>query len=174
MKLTRAALLSFLIATISFLPSFLIPAQAITNAVSTNASGALSLSTASFNAYATTSPSGASTGSPLTMITSSGDQYPYIRNTGSIGITGFTMTITTSPVQSFTLKRCALNVAFKSPNTCVSGSSTTVSIVGGVVNLAIPANSWYALDFKPSKSTTPTFDISVSSSQIRSAIITNS
>lgn len=174
MKLIRAALLSFLIATISFLPSFLISAQAITNAISTNSSGAMSVSTATFNAYATTSASGASTGAPLTMNASSGDQYPYIRNTGNTDITGFMMTITTSPVHSFTLKRCALNVAFKSPNTCVSGSVTTVSIAGGAVTLAIPAGSWYAFDFKPSKSTTPTFDISVTSSQIGLPTITNS
>lgn len=174
MKLTRAALLSFLVAVISFLPTFLVPIQASTAAIANNATGILSASTGTFTVYAATSPTGASTGVPLTMSNTPNDQYPYIRNTGSVAVARFTLTITTSPVQSFTLLRCALNVAFKSPNTCVSGSSTAVSISGGVVTLTIPANSWYDLDFKPNKGTTPTFSVSVSSSQIRSAITTNS
>lgn len=174
MKFTRAALISFLVAVVSFLPAMLIPAQAGTAAIANNASGTLSASSGSFIAYATTSSTGANPGAPLTMANTSNDQFPYIRNVGNIDIAKFTLTITLSPSRTYTLKRCALNVAFVSANTCASGSTTTVTITGGVVTLTIPANSWYALDFKPNNTTTPTFSVSVSSSQIRPAIITNS
>ena len=174
MKLMRAVILSFLISSITFLPSLLIPAQAITRATAYNSSGTLAVSSGTFILYATTSPTGANPGGPLTLSKTANDQFFYLRNTGTLDIAGFNLTITTSPLQTFTLSRCALNVAFTAANTCATGSPTTVTISGGVVSLTVPANSWYAIDFAPKKSTTPTISVSVSSAQIRAATTTNS
>jgi len=175
-KVTRAALLAFLVAVFTFFPSELIPADARPTAVTQNDLSATSISSATFVVYATTTPTGANPGgTPLTLNNTSSAQYFYVRNTGTVSVDRFSMSITYSVGSgSVTIDRCNVNVAFSGTNTCATGAKTSMTISAGVLTLSIPPNSWFAFELDPKKTVTPTVSVSVSSTQIRPAVITNS
>jgi hypothetical protein len=175
-KLTRATLLSFLVAVFTFFPSELIPADAGATATAQNALVATSISSARFVVYATATPTGANpAGTALTLNNTSAAQYFYVRNTGTVSVDKFSITLTYSGgTGGVTIDRCNANVAFSGLNTCASGSKTTMTISGGVMTLTIPANTWFAFELDPQKTVRPTVSITVSSTQIRPAITTNS
>lgn len=179
MTLVRAALISFFISCITFFPMEVLSAgavpQAIANSSSSNPAG-LSIGTGSFIAYAATSPTGPNPGgAALTLTKSAAAQYFYVRNTGTIDITSFSIAVTydTGP-GPVTLDRCDVGVSFSGVNTCSTGSKTAMPIVSGVMTLSLPPNSWVEFELDPKKNVLPTISVSVSSSQIRSSMTTNS
>jgi hypothetical protein len=175
-KTTRAALLSFLVAVFTFFPTELIPADAGATARASNNVTATSISSASFVVYATATPTGANpAGTALTLNNTSAAQYFYVRNTGTVSVARFSIAITYSGGPgTVTIDRCGANIAFSGTNTCASGTKTTMTISAGVMTLTIPANTWFAFELDPRKTVTPTISVSVSSTQIRPAVITNS
>ena len=143
MKTIRIALLSFLIAAVTFAPVDLAQSNALV-ARANNASGTLSVGTGTFIAYATTSSSGANPNAPLTLSNTSGAQYFYIRSTGTIAITAVTATISYAGTPSTTtLLYCNEQVTFSARHTCSSGSSTSLPTTGTFsISLSIQPNSW--------------------------------
>ena len=175
MKIIRIALLSFLISAVTFAPVDLAQSNAVI-ARANNASGTLFVGTGTFIAYATTSTTGANPNAPLTLSNSSGAQYFYIRNTGTIAITAVTATISYAGNPSTTtLLYCNEQVLFSARHTCSNGTSTSSPTTGTVsIPLSIQPNSWYEFELDLKKAATPTISVSVSSSQIRPGITTNS
>ncbi|MBC7463153.1 MAG: hypothetical protein H7227_02715 [Actinobacteria bacterium] len=178
MRFARATFLSFLIAAFTFFPMELIPADAESTAIATNASGATTLSTATFVVYATSTSTGANPGGTALVLNNSANaQYFYIRNTGTVSVAAVSITLSYSiaPIRT-DFSRCDLGVAFASLNTCATGTRTVISAVTGVntVTLSLPPNSFFAFELDPKKLTTPTVSVSVSSSQIRPVTTTNS
>jgi hypothetical protein len=175
-KTTRAALLSFLVAVFTFFPTELIPADAGATAGANNNVAATSISSASFIVYATATPTGANpAGTALTLNNTSAAQYFYVRNTGTVNVARFSITISYSGgTGGVTIDRCNANVAFSSLNTCASGSKTVMTISGGVMTLTIPTNTWFAFELDPQRTVRPVVSITVSSTQIRPAVTTNS
>lgn len=134
-----------------------------------------SFSSGSFRLHATTSPSGAVTGTALVLANSSAAQFFYLRNTGTMQINSFTMTVTGSAGGSiFTYRRCDANVAFTALNTCASGSFTTLTLSSNVGTLTIPAGTNFHIQITPNKTTTPTINITVSRSRASAGTTTNS
>ena len=179
MRLIRTALISFFASSLTFFPMAIISAEAVPEAIANSTAsnpGGLSVRTGSFIAYATASPTGPNPGgSALVLTKTASAQYFYVRNTGSIDITKFSIAITydagPGPV---TLDRCDAGVAFSALNTCATGVKTSMTITSGVMTLAVAPNSWFAFELDPKKNVLPTISVSVSSGEIRSAIITNS
>lgn len=179
MKLIKAALLSFLISCITFFPMEVMSADAVPQAVASSSSSnsaGLSIGTGSFIVYATSSPSGPNPGGvALTLSKTSYAQYFYVRNTGNIDVARFSITISyDAGPGTVTLDRCNVGVSFTALNTCASGNKTAMSISNGVLTLSVPSNTWFSFELDPQKTVLPTINVSVSSSQIRSAIVTNS
>lgn len=178
MKLIRVTLFTFLCACITFIPLGLNSAEAELAAMTANGAAPQSLNTASFVVYATNSTSGANpNGAPLTLSYTRDAQYFYVRNTGTVDITGFSLAVTYSVTPARTeFYRCEVGVVFSALNTCASGIRTTIATNSGLVTIPIPLppNSWVAFELDPKKLTTPTVNVSVSSSQIRPGITTNS
>ena len=176
MKYIRIALLSFLMAAVTFSPLDLTLSNA-TGTTAKSASGTLSVGTGTFIAYATTTSSGANPNAPLTLSNSNGAQYFYIRNTGTIAITAVTLTISyTGNPNATTLVHCNEQITFRALSTCTSVSSTSSATTSGTfaISLSVQPNSWYEFELAPSKKVTPTIGVTVSSSQLRSRITTNS
>jgi len=179
MTFIRTALISFIFAISTFLPSVLIPANADLMATADTLAStptSLSVGSGSFILYATVTPTGANpAGTALTLTKTTAAQYFYVRNTGTLAVVKFTINITydagPGPV---TIDRCYEQVSFSALNTCAIGTKTPVSISGGVITLTIPPYSWFAFELDPKKNVLPVISISVSSSQIRTPITTNS
>jgi hypothetical protein len=170
-KSSRAALISTLSILISLSPWISSGAQASPRAAATGVTS--TTGSARFIAYATTSPTGVNPTAALVLSNSSSAQYFYIRNTGTISISAFTITLSySSGPGTVTLFHCDQGVAF-SGSSCVSGNGKVSISQSGSVSLVLPSNSWYAFELNPKNSVTPTVSISVSSSQIRSPIISN-
>ena len=175
MKLVRVALSTFLFACITLIPFSLTSAEAGLGAVTGNSATPQSLNTASVVLYATSTSSGANSGTALALSRTSNAQFFYLRNTGNVDFVKLSMLITyDNGPGTVTLLRCNLGVTFSSTNTCSSGSTTAVTISSGVVTLAFPSNSWFQFQIDTNKTATPTISVSVSSSQIRPGITTNS
>ena len=178
MKIVRAALSSFLVASMTFMPMSLTPADAELSATTGNFGTPFSIGTASFVLFATNLSGGANpNGVALTLSNSTAAQYFYVRNTGSVAISAFSLTVTYSSTPARTdFYRCDAEVLFSARNTCASGVRTTVTTSSGlaVVSLSLLPNSWVAFEIDPKKLTTPTVSTSVSSSQIRPGLIINS
>ena len=178
MKITRLAFSSFLVACFTLIPSNLTPADADLAARAENSSRPQSISTASFVVFASTSSSGTNPNGALLTLSNSRDvQYFYVRNSGTVDITGFSLTVAYSVTPARTdFYRCEAGVVFSALNTCASGIRTIITTTSGQVTIPIllPPNSWIAFELDPKKLTTPTISVSVSSSQIRPGITINS
>lgn len=189
MKIIRAALFSFLISVVTFLPTFLNPSDASSSAIANNVSAPMSVTTATYSVYPSstlTNPSPPAIGG-LVLGSSSATQNFYVFNNGTISVASFNLSVTDNPVVSFTLTRCGVNVDFNlGKSTCATGSSTTVTPTAitsgpGLITFAIPfaVGSWYAFQFTPNitkkiPATIPTINTSVTSAQARTASTTNS
>ncbi len=134
-----------------------------------------SYSSATFKLHATTTVNGAITGTALVLSNSNAKQFFYIRNTGTMQINSYTMTVTGSASgSSFTYRRCNANVAFTAADTCASGTPTTFTLSSNVATLTIPAGTNFHIHISPNKTTTPTINISVARSQVAAGTTTNS
>lgn len=134
-----------------------------------------SYSSATFKLHATTTVNGAITGTALVLSNSNAKQFFYIRNTGTMQINSYTMTVTGSASgSSFTYRRCNANVAFTAADTCASGTPTTFTLSSNVATLTIPAGTNFHIQISPNKTTTPTINISVARSQVAAGTTTNS
>ena len=153
-------------------PQPISPAQAQTK--STGVGGPTSVTSGQILGYPTVTAAGANpNGAALVLANSNAAQAFYIRNTGTFAFISVTITISYSaPSGTVTFLRCSQNVAFLTATTCVSGSTTAV--VAGVVALGLAAGSWYEFEIDPRNKTTPTVSVSISTSQIRAAVTTNS
>lgn len=178
MTITRLALSSFLVACFTLIPSNLTPADADLAALAQNTSSPQSISTASFVVYATSSANGANpNGAALTLANTRDAQYFYVRNTGTVNIVAFSISVTYSVTPARTeFYRCDADVVFSAISTCASGTRTTLTNSTNTIALSNPLspNSWIAFELDPKKLTTPTISVSVSSSQIRPGITINS
>lgn len=136
---------------------------------------ATSITTDSIIAFPALTSSGANpNGLALTLANTSLPQYFYVRNTGSIDIVAITITVTySSTTAKKTFLHCNQNTAFSGTNTCASGSSTLVN-GSGVLSINLVSGSWYAFEIDAKKVVTPTISVSVSTSQIRTVLNTNS
>lgn len=173
MKSFRAALTIFITIAFVLRPGNVLFAQAMGHGATATSTSTIASST--FIAYATTSVSGANpNGTALTLANTSAAQFFYIRNTGSTTISriAFSITYTSTPAKT-NLLRCGRNIAFLSPGNCASGSTTSV-IASTSLALDMSPGDWYEFEVNPKKTTTPTVSVSVSSTQIRPAIISNS
>ena len=119
--------------------------------------------------FATGTQSFTNTGIAFTTIVSNGTVRTFhINNSGSLGVSRFTMTITlpasNSNVSAF--RRCDLNVSFTGTNTCASGSPTTVTNpvhnVATVYSLTLPANSFYSFQIVQNKAGSLVVSVSAS------------
>lgn len=154
------------------------PIASATTAVAKN--NTLSISTSSLIVFATGSQSFTNTGIAYSTILSNGTVRTFhINNSGSLGVSRFTMTITlpasNSNVSAF--RRCALNVSFTGTNTCATGSPVVVT--NPVHNsattyiLTLPANSFYSFQIVQNKTGTLVVSVTTSLSNV-SGTTTNS
>ena len=176
MKFIRATLISFLISVVTLAPVFLNVADAGLTAKTNNSSGTLSVSTGTFILYAAGASDTANTHTTYTLGNGGSVQHFYIINGGSFAITAFSLSVTDSSSGTITLTRCPVNTTYSKKGTCTGGiTPTSVTPVAGTVTLSIPVGSWYEIEFNPQEgATAPIVSVAVSSSQIRSPIITNS
>lgn len=171
-KCVSATLISFFLLLDTLAPASLTYAQAGASAGTVSAS--TSLSTARFIAYATTSTSGPNPLSALVLSNSSGSQDFYIRNTGTLALLSLTIALSySSSPGTTTFFRCSAGVSFTG-SSCASGPTKVSVSQSGSVTLAFAANTWYAFQLNPTNKIVPTINVSVSSTQIRAPIITNS
>ena len=154
------------------------PIASATTAVAKN--NTLSVTTRSLIVFATGSQSFTNTGIAYSTILSNGTVRTFhINNSGSLGVSRFTMTITlpaaNSNVSAF--RRCALNVSFTGTNTCATGSPVVVT--NPVHNsattyiLTLPANSFYSFQIVQNKTGTLVVSVTTSLSNV-SGTTTNS
>ena len=170
--LNKSALASAIIGAISLAPIQLDMADAATLG---RVTATTSYSSATFKLHATTTVNGAITGTALVLSNSNAKQFFYIRNTGTMQINSYTMTVTGSASgSSFTYRRCNANVAFTAADTCASGTPTTFTLSSNVATLTIPAGTNFHIQISPNKTTTPTINISVARSQVAAGTTTNS
>lgn len=178
MTITKVAFSSFLVACMTLIPSNLNPADANLAAAAQNTSSPQSMSSATFVVYATSSSSGANPqGVALTLSNTRDAQYFYVRNTGTVNIMAFSISVTYSVTPARTeFYQCDAGVVFSALNTCASGTRTTLTNSTNTIALSNPLspNSWIAFELDPKKLTTPTISVSVSSTQIRPALTIDS
>ena len=168
----KSALAAAIVGAISVAPNLVDVADAATLG---RVTASTSFSSATFRLYATLTAGGAVTGSALTLSNSNAKQFYYIRNTGSMQINSYTMTVTGSASgSSFTYRRCDANVAFTAADTCASGTPTTFTLTSNVATLTIPAGTNFHIQITPNKTTTPTINISVARSQVIAGATSNS
>lgn len=137
--------------------------------------GPTSINSASIIAYATSTTTGANpNGVALRLNNSNAPQYFYIRNTGNVQISGVTIGISYSVAPNATVfLHCDQNVLFTNATTCASGSTTSMPGAGSIT-LNLAAGSWYAFEIDPQRTTRPTVSVSISHSQIRPSVTTDS
>ena len=177
MRIGRSTFIAAVVGAISLAPTLLGSATAAISAYTSNAS-ALSVGTGTFKIYPSKTAIGAATGAPIALLKSNAAQFLFIKNSGTIDTSKFTIQITWTSSSSTTLKNCPLNVTFSSATLC-SDSSSPATIFSGissgtaqVVTFAIPAGSYLPISVTPSGNDTPTISASVSSTQIRTAQVT--
>ena len=94
----------------------------------------------------------------------------YINNGGSRTVSRFSFTVTLPNASNVSFfKRCNLGVAFTGPNTCASGSPTTISMTPGVevtLVLSLVQGTFYQFKIIQNKSGTITVNSRVSSAFI--------
>lgn len=178
MNVVRSTLIAAAVGVISLAPTLLVSATASINALTNNIS-AESTGTGTFKIYPSTAVGGAA-GGAIALSNSNAAQFAFINNSGTITTAQFTNTVTWSSGGTTTLSRCPLNTTFTSATVCSDASTPvviatgTVSGTGLVVTFTIPVGSYLPISVKTSGKATPTISTSVSSTQIRSAVVTNS
>ena len=146
------------------------------NTIATSAAGLTStISSASIIVYPTTSTTGSNPeGTALILANTNQAQYFYIRNTGSVRIVSISIDVSYSSTGAKTsFLHCGQDVLFSALNTCASGTTTLIPNSGSI-NLDLSPGNWYAFELDTKKTVTPTISVTVSTSQIRPALDTNS
>ena len=178
MNVVRSTLIAAAVGVISLAPTLLISAAAAINAHTNNVS-AESIGTGTFKIYPSATVGGAA-GGAIALANVNGAQFAFINNSGTITTAQFTNTVTWSSGSTTKLSRCPLNTTFISATQCSDGSASvviatgTLSGTGLVVTFTIPTGSYLPISVTPSAKATPTISTSVSSTQIRTAVVTNS
>ena len=154
------------------------PIASATTAVAKN--NTLSVTSGSLIVFATGSQSFTNTGIAYSTIVGNGTVRTFhINNSGSLGVSRFTMTITlpaaNSNVSAF--RRCALNVSFTGTNTCATGSPVVVTdpVHNSATTyiLTLPANSFYSFQIVQNKAGSLVVSVTTSLSNV-SGTTTNS
>lgn len=138
-------------------------------AVKAQSNNTLSVVSGNVVIFATGTQSFTNTGIAYSTILSNGTVRTFhINNSGSLGVTRFTMTITLPASNSnvSVFRRCNLNATFTGTNICSSGTSTNVTApvhnAATVYTLTLPANSFYSFQIVQNK--TGSLVVSVSAS----------
>jgi hypothetical protein len=169
---TKSALAAAIVGAITFAPSQLDVADA---AALGRVTATTSFSSATFRLHATTTVGGAITGTSLVLSNTNARQYFYLINTGSLSLDSFTLAVTGSANNSsFTFRRCETDAVFTGNNDCSTGVPIAVTVTSDVAIFNVPAGATFHIQLTPSKTTTPTINISVARSQARAATSTNS
>ncbi len=168
----KSALAAAIVGAISFAPSQLDIANA---AALGQAAATTSFSSATFRLHASPTAGGAITGSALVLSNTDARQYFYLINSGSLPISGFMLSVTGSANNStFAFRRCEANAVFTGPNACSAGVPIAITLASDEASFSIPLNSTFHIQIIANKITTPTINVSVSRSQVRAGITTNS
>ena len=139
----------------------------------------LSISTGSMavfagDSYTATNPFGAL----ITPVINGRAKFFFIKNSGSFGVSRFTLTLSLPAGTSIAnFRRCAINVYFSANDVCASGSYSSLTInenVATVIILDLPPNSYYAFQIRQNKNTNMTVSVSASSANINTSGVTNS
>lgn len=140
-------------------------------AVTSRATATQSLGSGSVAVFASSAQSFTNTGVALSIpITGNVAKNFWINNSGSLGLTKFTITVslpTNSNVNSF--RRCDLNVSFVGNNTCASGTVANFALTPGAAksfSISLPAMGFYSFQIIQNKTGTMTVSTSVSSVDI--------
>ena len=178
MRVVRSTLIAAVVGVISLAPTLLVSATASINARTNNVS-AESIGTGTFKIYPSATVGGAA-GGAIALANTNAAQFAFINNSGTITTAQFTNTVTWSSGSTTKLSRCPLNTTFTSATGCSDLSAPvviatgTLSGAGLVVTFTIPAGSYLPISVTPTGKSTPTISTSVSSTQIRTATVTNS
>jgi hypothetical protein len=139
----------------------------------------LSVSTGSMaifagDSYTATNPFGAL----ITPVINGRAKVFFIKNTGSFGVSRFTLTLSLPAGTNIAnFRYCAINVYFSANDQCQSGSYSNLSInenVATAIILNLPPNSYYAFQIRQNKNTNMTVSVSASSTHINTSGVTNS
>lgn len=126
------------------------------------------------DSYTATNPFGAL----LTPVINGRAKVFFIKNTGSFGVSRFTLTLSLpSNTNIANFRHCAINVYFSANDQCQSGGYSNLSInenVATVIILNLPPNSYYAFQIRQNKNTNMTVSVSASSAHIDTSSVTNS
>ena len=102
----------------------------------------------------------------------------FIKNTGSFGVSRFTLTLSLPAGTNITnFRYCNINVYFTANDVCGSGSYSSLTInenVATAIILNLPPNSYYAFQIRQNKNTNMTVSVSASSTHINTSGVTNS
>ncbi len=152
-------------------------ASAAARATATN--NALTISTGSMavfagDSYTATNPFGAL----ITPIINGRAKVFYIKNTGTFGISRFTLTLSLpSGTAVANFRRCDINTYFSANDVCSTGVYTALSISANTATsivLNLPPNSFYAFQIRQNKNTNMTVSVSANSAHINTSVVTNS
>ena len=142
-------------------------------AVKAQSNNTLSVVSGNVVIFATGTQSFTNTGIAFSTILGNGTVRTFhINNSGTLGVTRFTMTITLPASNSnvSVFRRCNLNATFTGTNICSSGTSTNVTVpvhnVATVYTLTLPANSFYSFQIIQNKAGTMIVSVSASLSNV--------
>ena len=139
----------------------------------------LSVSTGSMaifagDSYTATNPFGAL----ITPVINGRAKVFFIKNTGSFGVSRFTLTLSLPAGTNIAnFRRCNINVYFTANDVCGSGSYSPLTInenVATAIILNLPPNSYYAFQIRQNKNTNMTVSVIASSTHINTSGVTNS
>lgn len=139
----------------------------------------LSISTGSMaifagDSYTATNPFGAL----VTPVINGRAKVFFIKNTGSFGVSRFTLTLSLpNGTNIANFRYCSINVYFTANDVCGSGSYSSLTInenVATAIILTLPANSYYAFQIRQNKNTNMTVSVSASTANINDAGVTHS
>ena len=163
MLLNRRAT-SVVAAVMSAIAIALIQPQTLAFGASATSANVLNVASGTIRVSANSAASANTSGIALSMSAINGVKTFWVHNYGTLRVSAFTITLTlpaNSNISSF--KRCAINVSFNAPNSCVTGSTSNLSISAGTptsFSLALPAGSFYSFQLSQNKSGTMTVSTS--------------
>lgn len=126
------------------------------------------------DSYTATNPFGAL----ITPIVNGRAKVFFIKNTGSFGISRFTLTLSLpSGTAVANFRRCDINNYFSANDVCSTGTYTALSISANTATsivLNLPPNSYYAFQIRQNKNTNMTVSVSANSAHINTSGVSNS
>lgn len=168
MSKTKASLAAVLMGAIFLPPIQLSPTYA---ALIAGSSSTQSIQSGSVLVFASPAQSFSNTGTAASIaVVGNVAKNFWINNTGTEGVSRYTITITlpkNASVQAF--RRCALNVSFVGNNTCASGGVSSFALTPGVAKTfvtTLPSMGFYSFQIVQNKSGTMEVDTLVSASHI--------